>query len=135
MNAPSHPIILYDGVCGLCDRFVQFVIMRDSTGKITLAPLQGETAIVLLEKFQLPLATLSTVVLIDGEKCYIKSSAVLRSLRYLDGPWKFFTLLRIIPTPLSDLVYDFVARNRYRWFGKFDACLIPSPERRNRFLP
>ena len=134
MSAPTYPIILYDGVCGLCDRFVQFVIMRDSSGKIKLAPLQGETAMGLLESFHLPLGALSTVVLIDGGKYYIKSSAILRSLGYLDGGWKFFTILRIIPTSLSDLVYDFVARNRYRWFGKFDACMIPSPERRNRFL-
>lgn len=135
MNKISQPIILYDGVCGLCDRFVQFIITRDPTAKIKLAALQSESAIALLQKFHLPATVLSTVVLIEEEKSYIKSAAVLRSLSYVDGAWKFFTILRIIPTPISDFLYDFVARNRYRWFGKFDACIIPSPEIRSRFLP
>lgn len=135
MNKTSQPIILYDGVCGLCDRFVQFIITRDSSAKIKLAPLQSESAIALLQKFHLPATALSTVVLIQQEEAYIKSAAVLRSLSYLDGTWKFFGILRIIPAPISDFVYDFVARNRYRWFGKFDACIIPSPEIQSRFLP
>ena len=135
MNKTSQPVILYDGVCGLCDRFVQFIITRDLSAKIRLAPLQSETAIALLQILHLPVAALSTVVLIEEEKSYIKSAAVLRSLRYLDGVWKFFTILRIIPIPISDFVYDFIARNRYRWFGKFDACIIPSPEMKSRFLP
>jgi predicted DCC family thiol-disulfide oxidoreductase YuxK len=134
MNTQLHPIILYDGVCGLCDRFVQFIITHDPSSKIKLAPLQSESAIALLQKFHLP-AALSTVVFIEEEKSYIKSAAVLRSLNYLDGAWKFFTILKIIPTPLSDFVYDFVARYRYRWFGRFDACIIPSPEIKSRFLP
>lgn len=135
MNKTFQPVILYDGVCGLCDRFVQFVITRDPSAKIRLAALQSESAKVLLQKFQLPATVLSTVVLIEEEKSYVKSAAVLRSLSYLGGAWKFFTILRIIPPPISDFVYDFVARNRYRWFGKFDACIIPSPEIRSRFLP
>lgn len=135
MNTPLQPIILYDGVCGLCDRFVQFIIKRDSSAKIKLAPLQSESAITLLQKFHLPITAHSTVVLIEEEKSYIKSAAVLRSLSYLDGAWKFFTILKIIPTPISDFIYDFVARNRYRWFGKFNACIIPTPEIRSRFLP
>ena len=135
MNKTLQPVILYDGVCGLCDRFVRFIITRDSSAKLKLAPLQSESAIALLQKFHLPVTALSTVVLIEGEKSYIKSAAVLRSLRYLDGAWKFFTILRIIPAPISDFMYDFVARNRYRWFGKFDACIIPSPEIKTRFLP
>src|SRR5450759_3395599 len=135
MNKTLQPVILYDGVCGLCDRFVRFIITRDSSAKLKLAPLQSESAIALLQKFHLPVTALSTVVLIEGEKSYIKSAAVLRSLRYLDGAWKFFTILRIIPAPISDFMYDFVARNRYRWFGKLDACIIPSPEIKTRFLP
>jgi predicted DCC family thiol-disulfide oxidoreductase YuxK len=135
MNKTSQPVILYDGVCGLCDRFVQFIITHDPSAKIKLAPLQSESAIALLQKFHLPITAFSTVVLIEEEKSYIKSAAVLRSLNYLDGAWKFFTILKIIPTPLSDFMYDFVARYRYRWFGKFDACIIPSPEIKSRFLP
>ncbi len=135
MNKTSQPIILYDGVCGLCDRFVQFIIMRDSAAKIKLAPLQSESAIALLQKFHLPVDALLTVVFIEEEKSYIKSAAVLRSLRYLDGGWKFFTILKIIPAPVSDFMYDFIGRNRYKWFGKFDACIIPSPEIKSRFLP
>lgn len=135
MTKSIHPVILYDGVCGLCDRFIQFIIARDSSAKMKLAPLQSESALALLQKFHLPAAALSNVVLIEEEKCYIKSAAILRSLHYLDAPWKFFTILRIIPAPISDFVYDFVARNRYWWFGKFDACVIPSPETKSRFLP
>lgn len=135
MIKSSQPIVLYDGVCGLCDRFVQFIVTRDSSAKIRLAPLQSESAIVLLQNFHMPAAALSTMVLIEEGKAYVKSAAVLRSLKYLDGPWKFLTIVKIIPAPISDFVYDFIARNRYRWFGKFDACIIPSPEIRSRFLP
>jgi predicted DCC family thiol-disulfide oxidoreductase YuxK len=134
MNPTSEPIILYDGVCGFCDRFVQFVVKRDSSAKIKFAALQSEFAKQLLRKFDLPEEAISFVVLIEDDKNYIKSAAVLRTLKYLDGGWKFFTFLRVIPPPLSDLVYDFIARHRYKWFGKYEQCIIPAAETRSRFL-
>jgi predicted DCC family thiol-disulfide oxidoreductase YuxK len=134
MNPTSQPIILYDGMCGLCDRFVQFVVKRDSLAKIKFAALQSEIAKGLLRKFGLPEEAISFVILIEGDKNYVKSAAVLRTLNYLDGAWKFFTFLRLIPPPMANLVYDFIARHRYKWFGKFEECIIPTAETRSRFL-
>ena len=133
-NITPHPIILYDGVCGLCDRFVQFVIKRDSLAKIKFAALQSEFAKQLLREFDMSEAPLSFVVLVEGEKSYIKSAAVLRALNHIGGPWRLIALLRVIPATLSDFVYDRIARSRYKLFGKYDQCTIPSPETRNRFL-
>ena len=133
IQAPE-PIVLYDGVCGLCDRFVQFVLTRDSSGRVKFAQLQSERGKDLLRKFGLPEKELSFVVLVEGERCSVKSSAVLRTLRYLDGPWRAASFLRIVPPIISDAMYDFVARNRYSWFGKYDVCVIPDKGMMNRFL-
>jgi Uncharacterized protein conserved in bacteria len=129
-----HPIILYDGVCGLCDRFVQFVMKHDSTAKVRFAALQSETGKELLREFGLPEVEPSFIVLVEGESSYTKSRAVLRALRYLQGPSKYVAVLRFIPSFFSDIVYDFVAHNRYKWFGKYDECIIPTFEESKRFL-
>ena len=134
MTDPGEPILLFDGVCGLCDRFVQFILRHDSTGKIRFAALQSETGQDLLRRFALPEKDLSFVVLIEGDKSYVRSSAALRSMQYLDGRWKYLSFLRVIPMALSDAAYDFVARRRYSWFGKYDQCIVPSAETKKRFL-
>jgi predicted DCC family thiol-disulfide oxidoreductase YuxK len=113
---------------------VQFVVKRDPSAKIKFSALQSEFAKQLLRRFDLPEEVISFVVLIEDDRNYIKSAAVLRALQYLDGGWKFFTFLRVIPLPLSDVVYDFIARHRYKWFGKYEQCIIPTAETRSRFL-
>ncbi len=134
INESGRPIVLFDGVCGLCDRFVQFVIKRDSAEVVRFAPLQSGIGKELLHKFALPEGNLSFIVVIDGEKSFIKSAAVLEVFRYLPGVWSYVALLRFIPVSISDLVYEFTARNRYKWFGKYKACVIPNEGERKRFL-
>ena len=129
-------IVFYDGVCGLCDRTVQFVLKRDQARRIFFAPLQGETA---KQRPDLP-ADLRSIVFITNfgtaqERVYFRSDAVLRILDLLSGIWRVVSWLRIIPRSLRDAIYDAVARRRYRWFGKFDNCRVPTPETRARFLP
>jgi predicted DCC family thiol-disulfide oxidoreductase YuxK len=132
----SANIVFYDGVCGLCDRTVRFVLKRDETRKMYFAPLQGETA---KRRADLP-ADLRSIVFVTNfgaaqERIYFRSDAVLQIFDQLGGFWRVASWLRIIPRPLRDGIYNAVARRRYQWFGKFDECRIPTPEIRARFLP
>jgi len=132
-DTEDHAVVLFDGVCNLCNRSVQFIIRRDRFGYFRFASLQSEAAQHLLaEQWQTP--NVDSIVLIEKGRVYTQSSAVLRIAGRLDGLWKAAILLLIIPKPLRNLVYRFVARNRYRWFGKRNECMIPTPEQRSRFL-
>jgi predicted DCC family thiol-disulfide oxidoreductase YuxK len=135
MNNPGKPILLFDGVCNLCNGFVQFLLKRDKRGALLFAPLQSASGQAYLERFGLPRAGFLSVVLVEGDRHSQRSTAGLRSLRALGWPWKAFYALILLPRPLRDLGYDLIARNRYRLFGKRDACMIPTPEIRARFLP
>lgn len=132
-------LVLYDGVCGLCDRTVQFLLEEDRDAVLTFAPLQGTTAAKLGESLDLP-DDLSTMVFVedfDGERARRaagRSTGVLRMLDTLGGFWRAVSCLRIVPRPARDVVYRTVSRYRYAWFGKFDACKLPAPETRERFL-
>lgn len=128
------PLVLYDGQCGLCNHLVQFVLKHDRRGRFRFAALQSELGRGLLERHGLPADALDTFVLVDGGRAFIKSRAALRTVGGLDAPWPLLRAFSIVPGPLADGVYDFVARNRYRWFGRTDACILPSPEVRARFL-
>ena len=131
MNEKS--VVFFDGVCGLCNRFVDFLIRRNAKGRLLFSPLQGRTAKELLAS---EAATgLDTVVFLHRNKTYVKSSAALRILAQLGGFWRVAGILLAVPGFLRDIVYDFIARNRYRWFGKKESCRLPSPEERNWFLP
>ena len=132
MNPDS--IILFDGVCNLCNGAVQFVIRHDPNARFHFAPLQSELAQQLLAKWQHNIPTYSSIVLIADEKIYIKSTAVLTICGQLSGGWKMARTLLIIPRFIRDGVYNFIARNRYRWFGKKKECMIPTPELKQRFL-
>ncbi|RUL86202.1 thiol-disulfide oxidoreductase DCC family protein [Tautonia sociabilis] len=128
------PIAFYDGECGLCNRFVQFVLDHDPDGRILLAPLQGSTFRDRCPDQAPP--DLSTVLLLDGGRLYDRSSAVLRVLRILRFPYSLLARLAlVVPRPLRDLSYDLVARRRYRWFGRAEACRLPTPRERARLLP
>lgn len=127
-------ILFFDGVCGLCNRAVDFVLARDKDGTIKFAPLQGDTARQLLTPADL--ADLNTMVLWVGGKTYRKSAAAARILWRLHWGWRMTgTLLWLIPLPLRNLGYTLVARNRYRFFGKKETCRMPSAAERLRFLP
>ena len=130
----DHPIILFDGVCNLCNRAVQFVLKRDKLKRFRFASLQGEAGQRYLQQYNLPANDLNSFILIDGDRFYTKSSAALRMLRLLGGGWKLLYGFIIVPPFIRNGVYSLIAKNRYRWFGKRDTCWIPTPELKSRFL-
>lgn len=132
-QSSAHPLVLFDGVCGLCNGFVDFLLRWDRHARLRFAPLQGTTARDVLGRPSD--ADLSTVVLILDGRMYERSEAALRTIALLGGFWKLILVARLVPRPLCDWVYDRVAQRRYRWFGKRESCRIPTPEERPRFLP
>jgi predicted DCC family thiol-disulfide oxidoreductase YuxK len=127
-------LIYFDGFCGLCDRFVSFVLRHDRRERFRFAPLQGETARVRLAHLVHPERS-PTVILDDGVQLRFRSDAALAILAGLGGAWRTAAWLRVIPRPLRDLVYRLVARYRHRWFGRLESCRVPTPAERSRFLP
>ena len=133
-------MILFDGVCNLCNGFVQFIIERDPRTRFRFASLQSNAAAALLNGARSAEASRhssvlpDSVVLVENGQLYTQSTAALRVARGLGFPWNVAYVFVIVPKPLRDAVYDWVARNRYRWFGKRDVCMVPTPELRQRFL-
>ncbi|KAA9345873.1 thiol-disulfide oxidoreductase DCC family protein [Adhaeribacter soli] len=130
----NQAIIFFDGVCNLCNGFVQFVIRYDKGGYFRFASLQSEEARPYLTGNGIDPSELGTVVLYENGKCYTRSTAALRIFRRLSGAWSLLFAGIIIPSFLRDVVYNFVAHNRYRWFGQKESCMLPTPELRSRFL-
>lgn len=130
----DHPIIVFDGECNLCESSVQFVIRRDKDAKFKFASAQSEAGQKLQEQYGLDSIQSGTMILVQDGKAYTKSDAALRIAGELDGPWKAMSVFRIVPRFLRNGVYGIVARNRYRWFGKKDECMIPTPDLKERFL-
>lgn len=128
------PILLFDGTCGLCRRAVLFTIARDPAGVVRYASLQSGLARDRLAPLGIHAAGLDTLVLLEGARVSLGSTAALRLCGHLARPWPAMTALLVVPRPLRDAVYAWVARRRYRWFGRHDACWIPTPELRSRFL-
>ena len=129
----EHPVVLFDGVCNLCNSSVTFIIRRDPQGKFRFAPLQSAHGEKLLAGFtDRPKG--DSVVLILGDRYFVKTSAALRIAIRLNGLWPLMGIFLILPSFLRDPVYDLIARYRYQWFGKRDSCMIPTPELRERFL-
>jgi len=131
---PTKPIILFDGVCNLCDGFVQWVIKRDLAGQFMFASLQSDAAKDLFEKHNISETDLSTVILIDGDKVYTHSDVPLQITHKIGGFWSIFYYFRWLPSPFRNAIYNWIARNRYRFFGKKDQCMIPTPNLKSRFL-
>ena len=127
-------IVYYDGLCGLCDRFVQFVLRRDRGARYRFAPLQGNTAQERVPATLDPQAS-QTVIFEEEGRFRVRSDAALAVLAGLGGAWRLTALLRVIPRPVRDAVYDAVARHRHRWFGRRAECRVPEPDERDRFLP
>jgi predicted DCC family thiol-disulfide oxidoreductase YuxK len=134
MNTTEHPVLLFDGVCNLCNSSVQFIIERDPDARFRFASLQSEEGQAVLSRFENRPSDLSSVVLIQDDQLYARSEAALRVARQLGGGWSLLYAFIVVPRPIRDAVYDWIARNRYRWFGKKDACMIPSPDLQSRFL-
>lgn len=130
-DVPSQPLILYDGMCGLCNRSVNFVIDHDPSGHFCFATLQSPLAERLLGQGTEQLAS---VVLVEEGKIYRRSTAAIRIAGGLSGAWPVLRVFLLIPWPIRDWVYDWVARHRYQWFGKYDACRLPEPAIAERFL-
>ena len=136
----SNPIILYDGVCGLCNRLVQFLLKHDKRSRLRFASLQSDFAAKVLQRHGIDPKDLDTLHVIEnyeqpGERILQRSDAILRAGRELGGLWSVSsTAAKVIPRPLRDGVYRFVAGNRYRVFGKYDTCMLPEPNQRSRFL-
>jgi predicted DCC family thiol-disulfide oxidoreductase YuxK len=136
----EHLIILYDGVCGLCNRLVQFLLLHDKRDRLRFASLQSDFAIQILNRHGADPRDLDTVQVIehygtDNEIMLGRSDAVLRACLELGGVWKLGAVVgRCIPRLLRNAMYRFVAKNRYRVFGKYDTCLLPAPEHRAKFL-
>ncbi|MEM9918660.1 MAG: thiol-disulfide oxidoreductase DCC family protein [Bacteroidota bacterium] len=134
-NIPTdHPILLFDGVCNLCNSSVQFLIERDPEKRFRYASLQSDVGQSLLKHHQLPTKELSSVVLIENGKAYTHSDAPLRASRHMTGLWPALSVFRIFPRFLRDAVYNWIARNRYKWFGKQESCWLPRPELKQLFL-
>jgi len=128
------PVVLFDGVCNLCNGSVRFVIERDPHKHFQFAPLQSETATTLIGGTANPLAMPDSIVLVDDGRLYVRSTAALRIARRLRFPWPLLWVFMAVPRPLRDWVYDVIARHRYGWFGKRDTCMVPTKEIRDRFL-
>lgn len=133
-TSTTHPILLFDGLCNLCNAFVQFTIRMDSEAIFRFASLQSEVGRQLLRDFHLPLEDLKSVVLIHQDKAYTHSDAPLEAARRLGGWWILLYGFKIVPQFLRDSVYNWIARNRYRWFGKEESCWLPTPDLQKRFL-
>jgi predicted DCC family thiol-disulfide oxidoreductase YuxK len=133
VNVPG-PIVLYDGECGLCNRSVKFLIKRDG-GQLYYAPLQGETAAALRTQHPEIPTTLESVVLVDGGKVRLRSKAFLYGAKFLTAPWRWAYYLRWLPAFLLDLGYRVIARVRYRVWGKYDTCQLPTTDERAKLLP
>lgn len=157
----TGPVLLFDGLCNLCNGAVQFIIRRDKHARFRFAALQSEVGQTLLRRGAQGVGSgqragdverltaadrldsrgqldahsrADTVVLLEAEVLFGKSTAVLRSVRYLAFPWPLLAVFLVIPRVLRDAVYDFIARHRYGWFGRRETCMMPTPELRDRFL-
>jgi predicted DCC family thiol-disulfide oxidoreductase YuxK len=127
-------IILFDGVCNLCNGFVQFVIKRDTQAQFKFAALQSDTAKALLIAHKIQIKDLKTVVFIENQKVYTQSDAALQIAKYLGSAWPLARILFVVPKFIRNGIYRFIAKNRYRWFGKTEQCMVPNANLKSRFL-
>jgi len=127
-------VVIFDGVCNLCARSVRFILDHEADQTLRFTPLQSPAGSRLMRKLGLDPEDARTFVLIADGKAYVKSDAAIRLSRYFRRAWKPLGLIKIIPRWIRDRVYDVVARNRYRWFGRLDSCMVPTSELRTRFI-
>ena len=130
----SQKIILFDGVCNLCNGAVTFIIKRDPKSTFKFAALQSDIGQVLTAEHGIDTSKTDSIILVDNKKVYIKSTAALRIAKNLNGGYPLLYGFIIIPTVVRNWVYDWIAKNRYKWFGQQESCMIPTPELKSRFL-
>ncbi len=133
MSNNINRVVLFDGVCNFCESSVQFIIKHDKSNSLQFASLQSNIGQELLVKYNMP-TSIDGVVFIEDDIAYFKSAAAFRIARYFGGFWKTLNILSILPLFVTNFGYDIIAKNRYKWFGKKESCMLPSPEIRNRFL-
>ena len=138
-DSAQHSIVLYDGVCGLCNRLNQFLLKRDRKDRLRFASLQSEFAQRVLRAHELDAADLDTVYVVlnhgtAGETALARSDAIIHAVQQLGGIWKIISLGKLLPRSLKNAIYNVVARNRYRVFGKSDSCVLPEPRHRQKFI-
>lgn len=133
MTPNPKAVILFDGVCNFCNNSVQFIIRRDREAYFSFVSLQSETGAQLLREHSYT-DDLNSVVVIDQGRLYTKSDAALQIIWHFHGLWRMARILRWVPRLVRDHAYDIIAKNRYRWFGTRESCMLPSPEIRSRFL-
>ena len=134
MPSSASKIVLFDGVCNLCSGSVQFILKRDKKNQFQFGSLQGAYGQEVLKKFGLPTDQFNSFMLLEGETLYTQSTGALRMLKHLGGAWSLLYAFIIVPKPIRDGVYHIIAKNRYKWFGKKEACWLPRPEWKARFL-
>ena len=131
---PRDDLLIFDGECNLCARSVRFVVSREAEPTLRFVPLQSAAGLRLMRRAGVDPVNATTFVLFSKCRVYVKSDAAIRLSAHLRWPWKLLGALRVIPRPLRDWAYDLVARNRYRWFGRSEACLVPPPDLKARFV-
>ncbi len=135
MSIPKDKkIILFDGVCNLCNDAITFVIKRDPHDHFRYAPLQGETGAHFIKKYNIDTTKVDSIILIDQDNVYIKATAALKIACHLSGAYPLMRIFFIIPSFVRNWAYDYIAKNRYKWYGKKEACMIPTPELKAKFL-
>ena len=134
MKKTDQPIIIFDGVCNLCEYSVQFIIRHDRQGRFRFVSAQSETGKVLQRINGIDTLQDGTVILLKGNQVYIKSDAAVEIAKDLDGLWRFLYIFKFIPKPARDFIYSIISKNRYRWFGKKNECLLPDNNIKERFL-
>jgi predicted DCC family thiol-disulfide oxidoreductase YuxK len=129
-----QPVILFDGVCNLCSGAVQFIIKRDKKDVFRFASLQSSFGQSVLKKYKLPSHELSSVILVENDIIYTRSTGALKVAKQLSGGWPLLYMFIIVPRFIRDAVYNYVAKNRYKWFGKKQECWLPTPALKNKFI-
>lgn len=132
-TADPTALILFDGVCNVCNASVNFILDHDPAGRFRFASLQSAVGQKVLRDLKRPAASFDSVILVENGRFYEKSDAALRIARHLRG-WRWAWGLRFVPKFLRNAAYDLIARNRYRWFGRREVCRVPTPEERERFV-
>ena len=132
-DQPPSIVVIFDGICHLCNWSVNFIINRDQHGKVHFSPMQSKFAVDLMAQYDVDNHGLNTCVLVKDGEISIRSAAALELCKSLDGFWHWFSVLKIIPRPIRDALYKLIANNRYRWFGKSDYCMTPDESLHARF--
>jgi|TARA_B100001094_G_C18078973_1_gene744136 predicted DCC family thiol-disulfide oxidoreductase YuxK len=134
ISKENSKVILFDGVCNLCNNSVKFIIKNDKRDIFKFAPLQSEYGINVQNRHNINTNEINSIILINGEKIFTKSNAALRIAKDLGAPYFIFYIFIVIPVFIRNFIYDFIAKNRYKWFGKMESCMIPSNELKNKFF-